>query len=559
MGRWVRYLIIAALVALQAATISALWLVSGSASESAVEDHLTSLVIASADQAALQTTSFLQPAEDTINIIASMVRTDGVDTHGLEDAFLSQLQRTPQLAGLFVASPDGEFLFVSRDGDDFQTKTIDGVGSLRTVEIVRRDADATEQARWFDPRDDYNPVERVWYRNAVDGRGGIAWSDPYVFFTSGVLGTTAAVPVDVDGRTVAVVGVDIELESLSEFLATLPMGERGGAVITTAAGTMIAHPDPTMTRRTVGGEVHPNVIAEIDDPVARLAAESMDAVAAIDASVSGVVPISTQPGTDPTVRATSRSIDVGTGRWSITIHADSRDFVGDIKDGQRRDRQFLLAIGGVAALVGALAMFPATRPIARLAHEAATDPLTQVDNRRSITQRTQSVALERGAKTVALVDVDGMREVNRAYGQLVGDEVLAEVADRLRRVVGSHGYVGRIAGEEFLLVFPRRSWDEVEEVLEGARRSVRERPVNTSQGDVALTVSIGVASDLRRIEGDTLIRAAVDALTQAKRFGSDRVRVSHVGEDAEGLTHITVDLTGDTSVTRIVVPGTVSD
>jgi diguanylate cyclase (GGDEF)-like protein len=375
-----------------------------------------------------------------------------------------------------------------------------------------------------------------------------------VFFTSGTLGTTAATPVIVKGELIAVVGADIELEALSEFLSTLPTGDHGGAVITNATGTIIAHPDPMLTRRETPGGLVAVQIQDLDaDPIARQALRS------VEGGVAGVVAISGDDGSAGTARATGRSIQVGSNRWAITIYADSRDFVGGIDEARRRDRQLLLAIGVVAALVGGIAMFPATRPIVRLAHEAATDPLTRVDNRRSISQRAHAAASERGSKTVALVDVDNMRTVNLTHGRLVGDEVLAEVATRLKGVVGSDGHVGRVAGEEFLLVFPRRSWEEVDQIIDGARRSVRGRPFETRRAAVDVTVSIGVASDLRRTDGETLIRSAADALAQAKRFGPDRVRVSHFGEDNEGLTHITVDLTGDTAVTRIVVPGSASD
>ena len=95
---------------------------------------------------------------------------------------------------------------------------------------------------------------------------------------------------------------------------------------------------------------------------------------------------------------------------------------------------------------------------ARLEVLALTDPLTQVLNRRALTQRL-SAELDRARRynsvvTLLMLDLDFFKDVNDAYGHLAGDATLREVASILTRAVRSVDVVARYGGEEFAVVLP---------------------------------------------------------------------------------------------------------
>jgi two-component system, cell cycle response regulator len=134
---------------------------------------------------------------------------------------------------------------------------------------------------------------------------------------------------------------------------------------------------------------------------------------------------------------------------------------------------------------------------------------------------------ENGCTIAVLGDLDHFKLVNDTYGHLVGDEVLREVAKRLLGSVRSYDFIGRYGGEEFLLVLNNcdvnKSIDRAEEIRSAVCRS----PINTTQGALSITVSVGViASRGRGIETIEEFLWEVDrALYSAKAAGRNCSRL----------------------------------
>jgi diguanylate cyclase (GGDEF)-like protein len=164
-----------------------------------------------------------------------------------------------------------------------------------------------------------------------------------------------------------------------------------------------------------------------------------------------------------------------------------------------------------------------------LRSKANDDELTGVSSRGAIIEvlrRGLAHALRDGKPlSVIFVDLDNFKRVNDTHGHPVGDAVLREVSRLLGAQLRAYDAVGRYGGEEFLIVLPGCASANALEVAERVRRAVAEKPVNTTAGQVAMTISLGVATTGGQSVGpDELIQAADKALYWAKRAGRNRVQ-----------------------------------
>jgi two-component system, cell cycle response regulator len=169
----------------------------------------------------------------------------------------------------------------------------------------------------------------------------------------------------------------------------------------------------------------------------------------------------------------------------------------------------------------------------RLHRVAVTDVLTGAFNREYLSQRLpteiETAITHEHSLSVAMVDVDHFKLVNDQYGHDVGDEVLAEIARRLRSAIRGGDVLVRYGGEEFLAVLPRADAGRAWEVGERMRTRVASRSVGVAGIDLLVKVSIGIAqmrSPLARESAAELIRRADAALYQAKAKGRNRVEVA---------------------------------
>ena len=133
---------------------------------------------------------------------------------------------------------------------------------------------------------------------------------------------------------------------------------------------------------------------------------------------------------------------------------------------------------------------------------------------------------------LALLDLDGFKQVNDVHGHLAGDRVLAEVASRLVRAARPGDLVARFGGEEFCVVAPGVGEETVRRYGERLRAAVSlgSYPTDASGGRVRVTASVGcvVFTARGRLGTSQLFNQADAALYRAKRAGKDRVEVAVV-------------------------------
>ncbi len=170
---------------------------------------------------------------------------------------------------------------------------------------------------------------------------------------------------------------------------------------------------------------------------------------------------------------------------------------------------------------------------ARLEQLAQTDPLTQLFNRRALTER-MTAEMERALRydsTMALlmIDLDHFKRVNDTFGHLVGDDVLRDVAQLLGNTIRGSDIAARYGGEEFLVLLPETDDSGAELFAERIRAAVHDYEFARAEGapSLRLTASIGVAVfPAARIESvEDLFTRADTALYRAKADGRNRVRL----------------------------------
>ena len=168
----------------------------------------------------------------------------------------------------------------------------------------------------------------------------------------------------------------------------------------------------------------------------------------------------------------------------------------------------------------------------QLASMVLTDPLTGCLNRRGFDQslaRELSRAGRVGSEVSLLaLDLDHFKSVNDTRGHLVGDAVLRETGELLRRTVRTGDLVARTGGEEFTILLPDTGSSGAYQLATRLCDAFRSHSFVVSGGAVRLTASLGaVASDGRMSDrlGEELKHRADQALYAAKRTGRDRVRV----------------------------------
>lgn len=164
---------------------------------------------------------------------------------------------------------------------------------------------------------------------------------------------------------------------------------------------------------------------------------------------------------------------------------------------------------------------------AKLRHQACTDPLTQLRNRRFAMEVAQHEAavFERGGRPLALVlgDVDHFKQINDVHGHETGDMALKAVAQALREGVREVDHVARWGGEEFLMLLPSTDVDEAMRVSERLRESIQQIDLVHNHQLVPLRITLGV---VLLKAGETIEQAlarADKALYQGKQAGRNRV------------------------------------
>jgi diguanylate cyclase (GGDEF)-like protein len=162
-----------------------------------------------------------------------------------------------------------------------------------------------------------------------------------------------------------------------------------------------------------------------------------------------------------------------------------------------------------------------------MAHQATHDPLTGMLNRRAIMDQLHKelTRAERygDALAIGMCDIDHFKKINDTYGHQTGDEVLCGLAQILSDDLREYDSVGRMGGEEFLVITPMKVETDYTSLFNRLCMRIAESRIQTRSGGLSITVSIGVACADAGSPVDEILGTADAALYRAKDQGRNCV------------------------------------
>jgi diguanylate cyclase (GGDEF)-like protein len=171
-----------------------------------------------------------------------------------------------------------------------------------------------------------------------------------------------------------------------------------------------------------------------------------------------------------------------------------------------------------------------------VSHQARSDSLTELPNRRALDERLdKAIALSVASGNpfcAVMMDLDGFKIINDTFGHKVGDEVLQQVANSMEKSLRSTDFLARYGGDEWTLVLTETNLTQAQVVIQKIQNGLRNNPVQLPDGtSTNIGVSGGVA--LYPVHADTapgLIRAADEALFRAKKNSRGQFLVAQNGD-----------------------------
>jgi diguanylate cyclase (GGDEF)-like protein len=197
-----------------------------------------------------------------------------------------------------------------------------------------------------------------------------------------------------------------------------------------------------------------------------------------------------------------------------------------------RLRALVIALAALLVAILAVLVWRHRRTSLHMQGLAMTDELTGLPNRRHVLARLEASIAEGDRCALLIVDLDLFKSINDECGHLAGDEILRAVANVLRDSGRAPVELGRLGGEEFIVVLPHTHLEAAMAVAERLRAQVAALDVSRWVRDRAVTISVGVTVAERGDQASTMLRRADEALYEAKHSGRNRT-AARVGEGSD--------------------------
>lgn len=440
-------LLAAGLAGLQLIAVLAVVFFSYVTSERSLLTHANTLLNDVGFNVTEHSKGFLKPARSAAELAAKLSEnrifiSDNPDI--LERFLFEQLLIAPQFAGLYFGTNDGGFVMVTRsvDGGPFLSKVIRG-GDRQGAELIWRDGNFREIEREFDPADEFDPRERNWFQRAIRENQTV-WTDPYIFFTSQQPGITLSSPVmNGQGGFRGVVGVDIEISSISGFLANLRIGENGKALIINRNGDVIAHPSQELLKAEHNDGSHSFVnIREFRDPIAREAFSSLS-----NGFDTSLVPEDNSKFTyqGKTYLSTIMPITDDNLPWVIGVYAPENDFVGKLKESRAISIWIAVLVAAITGICGLVLANYIHRPVRAFAVRSSLIAQGEIDPAEPMPRTYKELSR---ANENLVQEIVARKKTEREYGQTfdLSSRGMAQIAPETGEILRANAKFCEITG-----------------------------------------------------------------------------------------------------------------
>lgn len=487
------------------------------------QTNMRSTLDAISNESAAVTNQYLAGPETAAHVVAGMAVQTTTNPVLEQMLFSNLISATPQVDAIFVGFPDGSFRFLARADEAeamYRLRTIDGPDLSMTESFADAQLTVLRSAPVADSS--YDPRLRSWYQPIAEG-AATNWTDPYIFASSGKLGVTYSRAITNDaGEVTGVVGVDLTLDDLVEFLKDRRPSENGSAQVVDNMGRVLAGSSVNVAARQQAALRNEPLEPEIMASAAPAIRQSIESQGDASAEAIGQFINGDRWGN---VRAVS-----GGGSWYLLVEAPEADFGAEPRNlFSNTSTQIMLWSLLACALVYFLLRTAGNR-ILRLNTMATVDELTGLLNRAGIF-RELDVALEQSTDPhdvlIAILDLDRFKSVNDNYGHAIGDRTLAKVAQLIAAVAEENNMAcGRLGGDEFVIYgqphHPKQAaglWPKIERAVASVTQ-VDGVCVDMSASIGVIAVPFGTS-----IEVTEALHLADKALYQAKRYGGNQTVV----------------------------------
>jgi diguanylate cyclase (GGDEF)-like protein len=211
----------------------------------------------------------------------------------------------------------------------------------------------------------------------------------------------------------------------------------------------------------------------------------------------------------------------------VVLSVDNR-----LAPGQARLATCFALAGVLGASVRILQLVRDLAQLAQTRHEALTDELTGIPNRRALLMAIDAAFLSSQSASLLIVDLDRFKEVNDRYGHAAGDRLLRHTAEAFAAQIPAGAFLSRLGGDEFAVLLTDAQSDRAQQLGRDLARAAT-APLSDVRGRLLqVGASIGIATvALPGVDGGELLRRADTAMYQAKTCGSG-VRVYDSALDA---------------------------
>ncbi|MCB1798652.1 MAG: Cache 3/Cache 2 fusion domain-containing protein [Gammaproteobacteria bacterium] len=342
--------------------------------EKALQQYTNELLRDVVDETRENAASYLRQAQDSVLLTAGVMEAGLIsidEPETLERYFLEQLRIIPQIDALYFGDDTGRFVFSKRSADSpeslYLSKIIrPSLAPEQRVTLIRRGHGLDETSRRNDPDDTFDPRLRPWF-NMARGEKREIWTDPYIFYTSQRPGLTVAAAIrGADARILGVVGADIELSALTDFLRRQRIGATGAAFIVHSNGDVLAHPDATgLAQRDESGTVRLKRLADFDR-VTALAGARLDAHHPDLSALQHTYHDRFVVGEQRYLSMFMPLLSQGDQQWVMGVYAPEDELAQRIRNAQRESVFLGVAVSMLvitaAVLVGLIALRPVRAP-----------------------------------------------------------------------------------------------------------------------------------------------------------------------------------------------------